>query len=124
MPVYEAVVEGLKGGVPNQVQSRFREIGELALQEALIYRHPGNGSVALMVISIMHRRRKPNKTFSLEGQQELPAGHISQFTVGLQPVPALAEQSRDLLAPFAPVGTDHGLDLGQIIFSNCSSANR
>jgi hypothetical protein len=124
VPVYEAVVERLKGGVSNRVQSRFRKIGELALQEALIDRHPDNDSVALMVVCVIEGRRKPDKTFSLKSQEELPTGHIAQFTIGLHPVPALAERPRDLFASPALVGTDDGLDLRQIIFSNGSSANR
>ena len=124
VPVYEAVVERLKGSISNRVQSGFREIGELALQKTLIDRDPSNDPISPVVVCAFKARRKANETLSFQAQQEFPAGHITKLAVGLHPVPMLAEHSRNIFAPPAPIGTNDGLDLGKIVFSNCSFAKR
>ncbi len=119
-----AVVKWLQGGVSNQLQSGSREVSEGSSKGALVNGHPGNGAVSLMVVGAIKGRRESDKPFSLQGQKELSAGHIPQLSIGLHPVPLPAEYPRDLLSALAPMGTDDGLDLGEILFSNGFSANR
>ena len=138
----KAVVKWLLGGVSDQLQSESREMSEGSSKGALVNGHPGNGAVSLMVVGAIKRGRKSDKAFSLQGQKELSAcpvecrlrgparqdstgaGHIPQLTIGLHPIPLPTEHPRDLLSSPAPMGTDGGLDHGEILFSNGFSANR
>lgn len=87
----ETIIERLKGGVSNQVQSGRREVSKGSSKGALINGHQGNGAVSLMVVGAIKRGRKSDKPFSLQGQKELSAGHIAQFTIGLHPIPLPTE---------------------------------
>ena len=120
----ETIIERLKGGVSNQLQSGSREVSQGSSKGTLVDGHLGNGAISLMVVGAIKRGRKSDKPFSLQSQKELSAGHIPQFTIGLHPIPLPAEHPRDLLSSPAPVSTDDGLDLGEILFGNGSSANR
>ncbi len=120
----KAVVKRLQGGVSNQLQSGRREVSEGSWKGTLVNGHPGNGAVSYMVVGTSKRRRKSDKPSSLQGQKELSAGHVSQLTIGLHPIPLPTEHPRDLLSSPAPMGTNDGLDLGEILFRNGFSANR
>jgi len=138
----ETIIERLKGGVSNQLQSGSREMSEGSSKGAPGNGHSGNGAVSFMVVGTSKGWRKSDKPSSLQGQKELSAGpvecrqsgpaqqdstwagHIPQLTIGLHPIPLPTEHPRDLLSSPAPMGTNDGLDLGEILFSNGSSADR
>lgn len=58
-------------------------------------------------------RGKPDQPFSLEGEQELPASHLAQSPVGLNPVPPPAKNPGDMGPSPLPVPIDRGLDLAK-----------
>ena len=56
-----------------------------------------------MVVGSFKWRRKSDKAFAVQCQQEFTASHILEAAVWLKPVPFLAEDSGDLRAAFVPM---------------------
>jgi len=73
-----------------------------------------------LVSSIVFSGREMDQLFTIEGYQDFAAGHVFERTVGLSPVPFLAEDLGDLSAAFVPMIVDGRLDELKIGFGNCS----
>ncbi len=73
-----------------------------------------------MISPIVFSGREMNQLFTIEGYQDFTAGHVFETTIGLNPVPFLAENLGDLSAAFVPMVVDGSLDELKIGFGNRS----
>jgi hypothetical protein len=122
----EAVIEGLKGSVSNLSQGRERELTQKSRQRSLVDFYHGRSPITFIVVGAGERGRKADQPFSLKGEQELSTGHLAQPAVGLDPLPPLTQNLRDVGPSPLPMLIDSGLDLGNDsrsdrLFSNSQS---
>jgi hypothetical protein len=59
-------------------------------------------------------------SLSLQGNHHLPAGHVLQSAIGLDPVPPLAKNSGNVGAAKMPILVDKVLDIEEILAGNGS----
>jgi hypothetical protein len=114
MLVNEAVVERFLMSVPDHVHGDGTIVGETSLHRRLIYENRRDEAISLFIPTVMLTRRKLEVTSPLQGEQYLPAGHVFQPTIGLDPVPPLAEFSGNVGAAGVPMLIDNGLDKWEI----------
>ena len=70
----------------------------------------GNGSVAFVIMGADEPWGQSDKAFSLNGEQNFPAGHVLELAVGLAPVPLPAKDLGDMLAALIPMGVNGRLN--------------
>ena len=116
---HEAVVEGFKGSVSNQLENRCVKFAKASLHGSLIAFHHGRAPAALVVVGAAESWGEAGQAFSLKGEQELATGHLSRRTVGLNPLPLLTQDLGDMGPSPLPVLIDRGLDLGKESRSDC-----
>lgn len=66
----------------------------------------------------MLMQRVIEQTFSMQGQQHFPAGHIFEAAAGLNPVPLFAQFPGNMSPASVPVFMDQGLNKGQVFGGN------
>ena len=77
-----------------------------------------NGAVTQAVFSIVFSGRILYKALSVEGDQDLSAGHVFEMAVGLTPIPFSTQNPGDLSAPPVPIVIDDVLDEPDLIGVN------
>lgn len=110
---HKAVVEGFKGSVSNQLESRRIKFAKASLHGGLIDFHQGWKPEAFIVMGCADSWGKPDQPFSLKGKQELATGHLPRRTVGLNPLPLPTQDPGDMGPSPLPVPIDRGLDLAK-----------
>ena len=80
------------------------------MQKSLIGFDGRNGAITFVIMGADKSRREREKAFSIQGQQELSAGHILEMAIWLSPAPFLAQDFGDMLSAFIPMPVNSGLD--------------
>ncbi len=74
-----------------------------AFDGSLVNTERRDGLITFFISSVMNTVRIIDKPFTIEGQQHFSTGHVLQTTVGLVPIPLLAENLRNLGSRFVPI---------------------
>jgi hypothetical protein len=114
MLVNEAVIERFHGGVPDHGHRDGTVVSKTSIHRRLIHENRRNEAISLFIPTVMLTARQLEMPLSLQGNQNLPAGHVFQSTIGLSPVPRLAENSGDGAAAVVPMLIYNVLDYGQV----------
>lgn len=91
MVLNQAVVEGFKIGSTNQGEANSWELRERSLNRALINLNSRNSSITSLIVGAGTSGGKADKAPSVQGEQQLPTGHILEAAIGLTPIPGLAK---------------------------------
>jgi hypothetical protein len=91
MLLHQAVVKGLKRGMANQCEGNGWELRECSLNRALINLNDRNSSITSLIVGAGKSGGKGDKAPSVQGEQQLPTGHILEAAIGLTPIPRLAK---------------------------------
>lgn len=86
---HQTVVERFEGSVSNQLENRWIKVPKASLHGSLIDFHQSRPPAAFIIVGGAESWGKPDQPFSFKGEQELPASHVAQATVGLNPLPPL-----------------------------------
>jgi hypothetical protein len=123
MLVNEAVVERFLMSVPDHSHGDGSIVSKTSFNRGLIYENRRNEAISLFIPTVMLTVRQLEMPLSLQGNQDLPAGHVLQSTIGLSPVPPLAENSGDGAAAVVPMLINNVLDYGQVGVMNGPVSN-
>jgi len=74
-------------------------------------RHP----IAFFIIGGVLSWGELDETHTFQPQQKFPAGHVFEVSVGLVPLPVMAQLSGDEFSALLPIVLDEGLDEGKVI---------
>jgi hypothetical protein len=116
----EAVIEGLERRVAGEMERDRGEVPKLSRNRRLVYFDRRDASVTFVVVGAGKSGGKRDEALSLEGQKDLPAGHVFEAAVGLEPSPFAAQDPGDPCASLSPVVFDSCPDLGYDSRSNRS----
>ena len=74
-----------------------------------------DGSVAFFVVGTVESWREGDQALATESQQDLPAGHVLEAAIWLEPIPLSAKDPGYMLSAFAPMLIDRGLDWNDVV---------
>jgi hypothetical protein len=86
----EAVIEGFEGSVTNHLEFEGAEVGEFPFQWGFQGFDHGRDPMASFIISRVLPWGELNQSHSFQAQEDFPAGHVFEVSVGLVPVPLAA----------------------------------
>ena len=106
MLLNKAIIEMFELGVAHRFELDRRQAGRNALDRDLVGFNQWDELISLMISTVMSSGWKIDKTFSVQGNQDLPASHILGLPIWLEPVPSYAEDFGQFSATLAPMGVD------------------
>jgi hypothetical protein len=119
----EAVIEGFKGGVANHFEFKEAEVGEFSFQWGFQGFDHGRHPIASFIKGRVSSWGKLKKLHPFQSQQDFPTGHVFEVSIGLVPVPVVAQFSGDEFSAPLPIVSDQGLDEGKVIGSDLTSTD-
>ena len=115
----QAVEQGLIRRAPDLPELQRPELGQARVQRSLIHLHHRR-RVALDHRVARHKthRRQLDQAFAVQHQHHRATDHIAKGTVGLHPVPRLAQLGRQAPAAQARVFGDEPANEDKIVFGD------
>ena len=110
----EAVIKRFQGSIPGQFNFNRRQVGQGCFDRGLFGIQEGDRAIAEVVVGVCFRGRKSEISGSFQSEQQFPAGHVFEAAVRLDPVPHLAENSRNRGTALIPMLFDDRLNLEEI----------
>lgn len=86
----EAVIEWFEGGVANHFEFKGAKVGEFSFQGGFQGFDHGRQTVASFIIGRVSSRGELNQLHPFQAQEDFPAGHVFEVSVGLVPLPLAA----------------------------------
>jgi hypothetical protein len=102
----EAVIEGFEQGATNHFEFKGAEVGEFSFQWGFQGFDHGRHTIASFIKGRVSSWGELNKPHPFQAQQDFPAGHVFEVSVGLEPLPLVAQLSGDEFSALVPVGLD------------------